>query len=265
MQIQSVRAGVHCRVSIVALLGLLAMQCCNADTLDISTVLQDTQLYVTTPLRWDQRDWLYAGGTVAAVLVAHHYDEQVRTHYATSDNSIAGKDTHSKRDALPAVAAVVGTWAFATFIDDPAGYQEGWSMLEAGGLSAATTLVMKYAVHRERPNETSDSNSWFKQGDSFPSMHVSAAFAIGTVLAESGGDDYRWVRRALGYGIGAATAASRVKHNVHWLSDTVVGAALGIATAKFVVNRRDGSSNQSAFLLAPAPEGVALMYSVAFH
>ena len=38
-------------------------------------------------------------------------------------------------------------------------------------------------------------------GDSFPSMHVSTTFAVGTVLAESGGDNYRWLRRGIGYGL----------------------------------------------------------------
>jgi membrane-associated phospholipid phosphatase len=244
---------------------LIGVSIANADSLNVPTALQDTRLYVTAPLRWDQHDWFYFGGATLAVLAAHHYDDSVRRHFATVGNSLDGADPHSRRDALPALAAVVGTWAFAALTSDPAGYQEGWSMLEAGGLSAASTLALKFAVRRERPNETTDSNRWFKHGDSFPSMHVSAAFAIGTVLAESGGDDYRWVRRALGYGIGAATVAARLHDNVHWLSDTVAGAALGIATARFVINRRNGSNNQTAFLLSPAPGGVALTYSVAFN
>ena len=63
---------------------------------------------------------------------------------------------------------------------------------------------------------------------------------MGTVLAESGNDDYRWIRRLLGYGLGAATSYERLKHNAHWLSDTVAGAALGIATARFSMDRREG-------------------------
>jgi thiamine biosynthesis lipoprotein len=37
----------------------------------------------------------------------------------------------------------------------------------------------------------------------------------------SGGDDFKWIRRALGYGMASATAYVRLRENVHCLSDTV--------------------------------------------
>src|SRR5258708_23520138 len=77
-------------------------------------------------------------------------------------------------------------------------------MLEAAGFSAVTTEALKFAAGRARPNETTRVDDWRTGGSSFPSLHVSAAFAIGTVLAESGGDEYRWVRRTLGYGMAGA-------------------------------------------------------------
>src|SRR5262249_35897924 len=129
--------------------------------------------------------------------------------------------------------------------DDRAGKQEAGSMLEAAGLSLASATVFKYATGRLSPNQTTDVDSWSRRGDSFPSRHVSAAFAIGTVLAEAGGDDFRWVRRTLGYGIAAATAYARLHDNAHWLSDTVSGAALGIATASFVMHRRNEAAEDS--------------------
>ncbi len=134
-------------------------------------------------------------------------------------------------------------------------------MVEAAGFTAVSTTVVKFAAGRKRPNETTQVDDWRNSGDSFPSLHVSEAFAIGTVLAESGGDDYRWVRRILGYGIATATAYARVHDNAHWLSDTVAGAALGMATAHFVMNRRDARETRSSFNVAPANGGVMLTYS----
>ena len=138
-------------------------------------------------------------------------------------------------------------------------------MLEAGTFSAVTTLVLKRVVKRDRPLDTADSNAWFKHGDSFPSVHVSAAMAIGTVLAESGGDDYRWVRRGLGYGLGAATMYIRLQHQQHWLSDTVAGAALGFSTARFVMNKDKFTASNSSLMLMPSDGGVMLSYNVALH
>lgn len=231
---------------------------------DVGAVLEDAKLYVTAPVRWDRNDWLYAGGAVLAVAAAHHYDDSVRQHFAGSAPPDR-QDTHSTKDALPAAIAVAGTWALAWVLDDSAGYRETRNMLEAGAFSVITTVVLKQVAGRERPNVTADNNALFKHGSSFPSLHVSAAMAIGTVLAESGGDDYRWVRRGLGYGLGMATAYVRLQHQQHWFSDTVAGAALGMATARFVLNRNHPDAAQSSLLLLPAEGGVMLSYAAAFH
>src|SRR5689334_16259204 len=157
----------------------------------------DVKCYVTAPIRWDGRDWLYFGGAVAAVAVAHHYDERVRTHFVGTGLP-ATSDSHDTSDALPAIGVVTATFLYATFTNDHYGRSETWQMLEAAGLSSATSYLLKYAAGRERPSDTTDPDQWRSGGDSFPSLHATAAFAIGTVLAESGSDQYRWVRRFLG-------------------------------------------------------------------
>lgn len=138
-------------------------------------------------------------------------------------------------------------------------------MLEAGALSVATTELFKRAAGRLRPNESATPDSWRDGGDSFPSRHVSVTFAVGTILAESGGDDFRWVRRVLGYGLSAATAYTRMHENQHWLSDTVAGAALGIATAQFAMHRRALDGMDARLAITPLGDGVALAYTVRFN
>lgn len=228
------------------------------------SILEDAKLYVTAPVRWQQRDWLYASSSILAIAAAHQYDDRVQRHFADA-TTLDGKDTHSTRDALPALAVLVGTGTFAWLWDDAAGYQETRDMLEAGAFAAVTTFALKQVVRRDRPAANTGSGQWFGRGDSFPSRHVSVAVAIGTVLAESGGDDYRWLRRGLGYGVGAAAMYARLQHQQHWLSDTVAGAALGIATARFVLNRSHAQSGQSAFILVPDHGGVLLSYATAFN
>lgn len=149
-----------------------------------------------------------------------------------------GSDTNSIRDAIPAASLVVGTWLVSEFTHDSFANTEAYTMLEAAGFSSITAEALKFAAGRERPDQTTDPNNWRDGGSSFPSLHTTAAFAIGTVFAESGSDDYRWLRRALGYGMASATAYLRVHENQHWLSDTVAGAALGIATGRFSTQRR---------------------------
>ena len=233
----------------------------------VARTLKDAEAYYTAPLRWNGRDWEYFGGALAAIAVAHHYDTQARTHFDRGSSSHLGPaNSGSLSDALPGAALFFGTWGYATLIGSHAGEGEAWNMLESGGLSYVSAYALKYIVRRPRPDATTDPNHFFGGGDSFPSEHVTAAFAVGTVLAESGNPEFRWIRRTIGYGVGIGTAYLRIKHNAHWLSDTVAGAALGMATAHFIANRseqRDEEKN-SEFSLVPVQGGVMLAYSTEF-
>ncbi|GAC1505953.1 MAG: hypothetical protein NVS1B6_13860 [Steroidobacteraceae bacterium] len=139
-------------------------------------------------------------------------------------------------------------------------------MLEAAVFSSGTLEVLKLTAGRERPNETTVVNKWRAGGSSFPSRHVSVAFAIGTVFAESGNDEYRWIRRVLGYGLSTATMYARLHDNTHWLSDTVAGAAIGISTAHFTMNRREQRDNSGKWSISPTDHGGAMLsYMVPLH
>jgi len=238
----------------------------TADSL-LDTTLEDTKLYFTSPLRWDEEDWLYFGGALVAVGAAHSFDERVRDHFATGSKATlnGGEDKNSLRDAAPTVALIAGTGLYAAFIDDRDGYRETWALIEAGAFSGATAEVLGYATGRERPDATTSPNEWGKGADSFPSLHTTVAFAVGTVFAESGNDEYRWIRRIIGYGVAGATAYVRVDENVHWLSDTIAGAALGIATAKFVLNRQDAAQSRGTVQFQPVKGGWMVSYSVRTH
>src|ERR1700722_16168698 len=52
------------------------------------SVLEDTKLYFTAPLRWDEEDWLYFGGALLAIGAAHQFDGRVRDHFATGSKAI---------------------------------------------------------------------------------------------------------------------------------------------------------------------------------
>ena len=230
-----------------------------------AATLGDAEAYFTAPLHWNGRDWEYFGGALAAIAIAHHYATQARTHFDSGSRSPLGpKESGELTDALPGAALFLGTWGYATLIGSHAGEGEAWNMLESGGLSFVSAYALKYIVRRQRPDATTDPNHWFGGGTSFPSEHVTAAFAIGTVLAESGNPEFRWVRRVIGYGAGFGTAYLRMKHNAHWLSDTIAGAALGAATAHFVMDRsaqREAEENTEVSVV-PVQGGMMLAFSM---
>ena len=248
------------------LTGIVLAGPCPAATGQVQDMLSDAAQYFTAPLHWDEGNWQQFGVSIAAIAAAHQFDDKLRNHFtASSPTPLDGKDLHSTRDAVPMAAVFAGTWAFAFLLHDRDGYEEGRTMLESGALTVLSTTMLKFAAGRRRPNETTKVDDWRQSGDSFPSLHVSAAFAIGTVLAESGNDEYRWRRRALGYGLALATGYARVHDNAHWFSDTVAGAALGIATAQFTMNRRDDRRRNFALSVVPTDGGAMLMLSAQPH
>jgi membrane-associated phospholipid phosphatase len=229
----------------------------------VETVARDAQAYFTAPLHAQRKQWVRFGAALGAVAFAHAYDDDVRDHFETvTVASGTTPDTRDARDAAPAVLALGGTWIAAVIGDEGEGRREAGAMLEAAALSGAAGAVLKRLVERERPFTTADEDAWREDGDAFPSLHTATAFAIGTVLAESGNERHRWLRRALGYGLAAHTAYARMDHDAHWLSDTVAGAALGIATARFVMKRREQGDERASLTFVPSPRGVAIAYTV---
>jgi membrane-associated phospholipid phosphatase len=102
------------------------------------------------------------------------------------------------------------------------------SPARTAGVAALALLPVNLAVeglkrltYRQRPDgEHKRSNA------SFPSSHAANAFTIATVFAR------RWRRAAIPlFALATAVAFARMVLDRHWLSDCVVGAALGIGLA----------------------------------
>jgi hypothetical protein len=228
----------------------------------VAMVASDAKDYITAPFHARGQQWVRFGVALGAIALAHEYDDDVREHFETVTVAPGVEpDTHDGRDAAPAVLALGGTWIAAAIGDEDDGRREAGAMLEAAAFSGVSAYALKELTNRDRPFATADSDAWGEDGDSFPSMHTATAFAIGTVLAESGNDRVRWLRRTIGYGLGVGTAYARMDHDAHWLSDTVAGAALGIATARFVMKQRE-SGSRGRVTFEPIERGIAVGYVV---
>ncbi len=127
--------------------------------------------------------------------------------------------------------------ALAVFTLDAAGIKgknkpQQQFLLYAFGYATAAAIVkpMKRIVQRERPN-----SSDFR---SFPSGHTSTAFVAAEFLHQEFGHHSPWISVA-GYATAAATGYLRLYNNQHWLGDVLAGAAIGMASTKFIywVNR----------------------------
>lgn len=89
----------------------------------------------------------------------------------------------------------------------------------AYSVSISTGYLLKYTVHRVRPDGSDDR--------SFPSGHSVFAFT-GAELTRM---DYGWGWGAGAYAVAAYTAAERVWLKKHWVTDVLAGAGIGILSA----------------------------------
>ncbi|MEJ0008639.1 MAG: hypothetical protein WDM77_20340 [Steroidobacteraceae bacterium] len=48
----------------------------HADDFTLGDLMSDAKSYLTAPVRWDSSDWLFLGGALAAIGVAHDFDER---------------------------------------------------------------------------------------------------------------------------------------------------------------------------------------------
>jgi membrane-associated phospholipid phosphatase len=110
---------------------------------------------------------------------------------------------------------------------------------------AIVQTVLKDATMRLRPIRypasgwfatSSSPTSYIRGNGSFPSGHSMAAFAVATIVARRYGN-HRWVPYAA-YGLASVVGFSRLTLNVHFLSDVVMGGALGYSISRFTVLRQ---------------------------
>ena len=122
-------------------------------------------------------------------------------------------------------------WAiglFAIWISGDSFWKE-WAVVQFGSISllAAMVLLIKFRIKRKRPE-----GEWgriYRATDphSFPSGHAARAFLIATIAAGLGPS---WLAMAL-WIWAPLVALARVAMGVHYLSDIVAGALLGIVVA----------------------------------
>lgn len=110
------------------------------------------------------------------------------------------------------------------------------------GLLGAEALIdstidveaLKAITRRPRPNEDGGHADFFDRdgGDSFPSGHATNAWSLATVISE----EYRSrpLVRVTAYGLATAVSIARYTGRKHFLSDVLVGSALGYFIGHYV-------------------------------
>jgi membrane-associated phospholipid phosphatase len=115
---------------------------------------------------------------------------------------------------------------------------------ETGLLSAEALLdsgilvtALKTVSQRQRPVVDHSSGEFFDGGNSFPSGHASSAWSVATVIAQEYGH-HRPLVQIGAYGLASVVSLSRYTGRNHFLSEILVGSAIGYATGRYVYHKR---------------------------
>ena len=180
-----------------------------------------------------------------ATYAAHFGDKSINSHLK------GGKFSHDffwlgkhLGQAETQAALALGTYAIGRATGHRHLSHLGMDLLRAGVEVGALTLGMKEAVHRKRPTGVCCA---------FPSGHSSSTFAAATILERHLG----WLGAVPTYAIATYVATSRLHENVHYLSDVVAGATLGLIVGRTVVHTH-GRTNWG-LRVVPVPQGAAVM------
>ena len=105
-------------------------------------------------------------------------------------------------------------------------------------VNTITTAGLKEAFGRIRPIYGEGAHEFrpFSGNRALPSGHTSHSFTVATVLSEIYGEEHRWVP-IVAYGAAGFVGYSRLDGNKHWLSDVILGAAIGHVIGKWAVSK----------------------------
>ena len=121
---------------------------------------------------------------------------------------------------------------------------------ETGLLSAEASIdglivsnALKGITQRARPLTGSERSEFFDGGSSFPSGHSIQAWSVATIIANEY-HDHRAVQVAA-YAAATAVSLSRFTVHEHYLSDVLVGSALGYGIGKYVYKAHHRNESDS--------------------
>ncbi len=162
-------------------------------------------------------------------------DEEVQRFSQRNQMGIEGKGTFIQHG----FSAMLPVFAIAGYIGGNEKAQlTSRALLRAIVATILVTSGLKEVFGRTRPNSWEGAHEFspFSGNKALPSGHTSHSFTIATVLSEIYGEEYAWVPY-IAYGAAGFVAYSRIDGNEHWLSDIILGAAIGHVLGKWAVSK----------------------------
>jgi membrane-associated phospholipid phosphatase len=206
----------------------------------IANIFDDQRAIWSSPFRLHESDakWLAPLGLSTVALVA--------TDRRTSGALVQQNDNLSRLRISRQISRLGSTYATAGvaglfYFTGRASHND--HLRETGLLSAEALIdsgilvtALKTASQRPRPMVDQSSGEFFDGGNSFPSGHASSAWSVATVIAQEYGH-HRPLVQIGAYATATAVSVSRYTGQNHFLSEVLVGSAIGYATGRYVYRK----------------------------
>jgi len=237
-------------------------------------ILRDQKAIWTAPFHLHSRDgrWLAPLTLGTAALIAT--DQRTGDEMAESRAQLNASRIVSYVGSTYGTAAVAGTfYLFGRVKRDQRARETGILGAEALVDSGIVVTAVKEITQRVRPSGGVSRSDFFDGGSSFPSGHSIAAWSLATVIANEYHD--RPLIKLAAYGVAGAVSVARFTGQKHYLSDVLVGSALGYGIGRYVYKTRHlrsadagGGEEESRFskrwpMIAPEYNRRAKEYGVA--
>ncbi|MBN1449293.1 MAG: phosphatase PAP2 family protein [Bacteroidetes bacterium] len=228
---------------------------------DVDVFLQDAADIFTSPGSFSGTDWLNVGLVVGTTAAAYLVDEDVRifsqTHRLDENEDWLFVGDMYGRGIIPGAAAALLYAGGLTFEDEWIRVT-GRMLLQSLIYSGMINQFSKFLFGRARPY-TGDGKTAFhffgisSSQKAFPSGHATAAFAFSSTLSRRVGS---LPFSLLLYTLSTATVLQRIDTDRHWLSDTVLGAAIGACIGIAVVQIEEGRAQHRSSEVLPISAGL---------
>jgi membrane-associated phospholipid phosphatase len=212
--------------------------------------VSDTRDVLLSPSAWHPPDWIKFSLIVGITTALADEEEDVQTwvqEKRTSDTGYISRLVKPFGDGKYTLPALVTLYGIGRFTGSTRARRAALLGVESFVVTGIFTETIKHTSHKHRPrsgdleNITWDGPRASRANLSFPSGHAASAFAVATVVASEYRDSA--VVPPLTYGVAALCALSRVHDNAHWISDVIIGSAIGHFTAKAIVRLHGGRSD----------------------
>ncbi|HAH31384.1 MAG TPA: hypothetical protein DCL44_03615 [Elusimicrobia bacterium] len=216
------------------------------------------------PAGWNKTQWYLAGGALAATGAAFLVDGKIHAFYDKHRKSnktlkeISRLTTHFG-DSVYQVPLISGLWLGGRLFNSPVMTKIAADATEASVIAALMiNPTLTYLTGRALPSKGENAMKFRPftfHRYSFPSGHTSAAFALASVLDVDLRETFGHWHTPIVYGIAFGVAESRLYDDKHYLSEVILGGAIGWSVGRWIASKKRAPGPGDISLL-PYPGGM---------